>query len=193
VRLVAAELDFSTGMVSNQRRMNFRYDAISDAQVAELGIRFDGGRRQIILLDEDDSYRSDKVESIILSQGFRLSFVNGRDINVVVENFDDGLIDRLREDPNRLFELSLDASGVAGALRVLEAIAAEGKEWIAQERARRGRRIVDFQKSLGVPPVLPEATSPATHQLPDTTNSDGGQTPPAGPVPTDGTDGNGMG
>ena len=169
VRLVTVHLDFATGIVSDQRRTNFRYDTISETQVAELGIRFDGGRRQIILLEENDRNREEQVEALILARGFQLSFVHGRVITVVVENFDDGLIDRMREDPQRLFELALDTSGVAGALRVLEAIAAEGKEWIAQERARRSRRLVDLQQSLDAP-AMPAA--PAREADPQTCEAD---------------------
>ena len=183
VRLVIVDLEFGTGLVSNQRRINFRYDAIAEARVAELGIRFDGGRRQIILLDENDRKLKEQGGALILTQGFWLSFVNGRVITVNVENFDDGLIDRMREDPQRLSELALDASGVTGALRILEAIAAEGKEWIAQERARRSRRLIDFQKSLSAPAVLTEAPGDVTHQVQGPVNGDGSGTSTVGVTP----------
>ncbi len=157
MRRVTANLDFETGIVSNQRRYNFRFDAIAAITVTELGIRFDDGRREVILLDEHDPTQDQDVRSLILAQGFRLSLASGENITAVVENFDDGLLDRMREDPDRLYELAFDTSGVAAALRVLEAVAAEGREWIHQERARRSRRILDFQRSIGAFGVLTEA------------------------------------
>ena len=157
MRRVTVNLDFETGMVSNQRRYNFRYDAIAAITVTELGVRFDDGRREVILLDENDPNHDRDVKSLILAQGFRLSLTSGEDIMAVVENFDDGFLDRMREDPDRLYELAFDTSGVAAALRVLEAVAAEGREWIHHERARRSRRILDFQRSIGVFGVLTEA------------------------------------
>ena len=180
VRQVTHDLAFATGVVSNQRRTNFRYDAIAAARVAELGIRFDRGHRQVILLDDNNRNRDNEIQSLILSHGFQLSLVSGQAITVVVENFDDGLLDRMREDPRRLFELALDTSGVAGALRILEAVAAEGREWITQERERRGRRVVEFQKSLGVPDMLTQARSAVSRQI---TSGDNGHQPGRGTGP----------
>jgi hypothetical protein len=151
MRRVTANLDFGTGAVSNQQRYNFRFDAITAIKVTELGIRFDDGRRKIIALEDGDHRKENKdkaLQSLILAQGFYLSLANGEFIWVAVENFDDGLLDRVREDPERLFELALDTSGVAAALRVLEAVAAEGREWIEHERLRRSRRIQDFQRTM---------------------------------------------
>jgi len=171
MRRVTANLDFETGMVSNQRRYNFRFDAIAAITVTELGIRFDNGRRQVILLDEHDPAHDQDVRSLILAQGFRLSLASGENITAVVENFDDGLLDRMREDPDRLYELAFDTSGVAAALRVLEAVAAEGREWIHQERARRSRRILDFQRSIGAFGVLTEAPPQEREDVGAITNS----------------------
>jgi hypothetical protein len=59
-----------------------------------------------------------------------------------VDNYD-GLLDDTsgahNEDKVRLDEISRDSSGVAGALQILEAVAAEGREWIAKELERRNR------------------------------------------------------
>ena len=65
-------------------------------------------------------------------------------IDVVVENFDEGFLDRLRENKETLLDLALDTSGVRGALRVLEPVAAEGSDWFQEERRRRDRRLLDF-------------------------------------------------
>ncbi|TDD78004.1 hypothetical protein [Actinomadura rubrisoli] len=153
VRQVSVNLDFFDGTVSNQRRNNFQYSKISSARVHEVGIRFDSGRRKVIVIDEESGDREPPrdpkdIDSLILSQAFRLSLIDGQHIHIVVENFDHGFLDRLREDEDSLFELALDSSGVKSALRVLESVAAEGREWLTQERTRRTRRLLDFSRSF---------------------------------------------
>jgi hypothetical protein len=140
VRAVTVDLDFATGKVSNERRTDFRYDAIALARVAQVGHRFEGFRRHVILLNENDQRRAEEVRSFTLSPGFWLSFVGGQPIGVVTDRFDDGFLYRLREDPAQLVKLGFDTSGVTAALSVLEPAAAEGREWITEARARRGRR-----------------------------------------------------
>lgn len=53
-------LDFPTGVVSDQQRTAFRYDAIASAQVEETGIRFDDGRREVVLPRTDEE--KDKIK-----------------------------------------------------------------------------------------------------------------------------------
>ncbi|TMR07001.1 hypothetical protein ETD83_02350 [Actinomadura soli] len=156
VRQISMDLDFLTGTVSNQQRNNFRYDAIASARVVEVGVRFDAGRRSVILMEEaDDAKKGKDVDSLISSQAFRLSLMGGPPIEIVVEHFDEGFLDRLRENIDSLFELALDNSGVRGALRVLESVAAEGREWLGQERKRRTRRMFDFKRQIDRRQELP--------------------------------------
>ncbi|MEU0877352.1 hypothetical protein ABZ345_02035 [Lentzea sp. NPDC005914] len=61
--------------------------------------------------------------------------VNGDDITIVVENFE-GLIDTDVKHRSKLADPALDRSGVAGAMQVLESVAAEGRERIERERER---------------------------------------------------------
>ncbi len=150
VRQMSVTLDFATGTPTNQVRQAFSYDKISSARAAEVGISYNEGRRKVILPEKNEDHpRSSDGKSLILSQGLQLRFTNGDIIDVVAENFDAGFLDRMREDPNRLVELAVDISGLRGASRILEAVAAEGKEWIVQERARRRRRLMDFRNNLG--------------------------------------------
>jgi len=85
--------------------------------------------------------------------------VDGKHIDVVVENYDHGFLDRVRENADSLFELALDSSGVRDAWRVLDSVAAEGREWLREERRRRNRRLLDFSKALADRRELPWQTS----------------------------------
>jgi hypothetical protein len=117
VRQVSVNLDFLDGTVRDQRRNSFRYDAISSSRVEEVGIHFDSGHRSVVPIDERAKNKSlpKDVDSLIFSQAFRLSFMDGKHMDVVVENYDYGFLDRLREDADSLFELALDSSGVRDA------------------------------------------------------------------------------
>jgi hypothetical protein len=148
VRQVSVDLDFPTASMTNQKRDNFRYDAIASVRVTEVGERTAGGRRQVIPLDESSRLSEREMDSLILRQAFWLSLVSGHAISVIIDNFDNDFLDRLREDPGVLLELALDTSGVNAALRILETAAAEGKQWLAKERDRRMHRVMHHQGRL---------------------------------------------
>lgn len=122
VRQVQARLDFATGIFSGERRTTFRYDAIGSVQVTEVGLRADD-------------------QKIVTRQAFELALVNGQGIRVLLDDFADSSADPVLESPDRLAELASDAAGVTSALRILEAVAADGREWIALERQRMHRRL----------------------------------------------------
>ena len=149
VRQVGLDFDFLDGIMSNQKRTNFRYDAISSARVAEVGVRFDSGRRSVVAMDDrpEDTKPPKDVDSLIFSRAFQLSLVDGQRIDVVVENFDHGFFDPIRENVESLFDLVLDSSGVNEALRIFESVAAEGRDWLVEERMRRSRGLLDFSRA----------------------------------------------
>lgn len=97
------------------------------------------------------------VDSLIFAQALRLSLVNSEPIDIVVENFDRGFVDRLRENKAALLELALDNSGVAGAVRLLDTIAGEGPNWLRLQRERRNVQIEDFREALNSRTELPWA------------------------------------
>lgn len=105
------------------------------------------------------------VDSLIFAQALRLSLVNSEPINIVVENFDRGFLDRLRENKAALLELALDNSGVAGAVRLLDTIAGEGPSWLRLQRERRNVQIDDFREALNGRTELPWA--PEYKELPE--------------------------
>jgi hypothetical protein len=88
------------------------------------------------------------VDSLIFAQALRLSLVEKEPIDIVVENFDRGFLDRLRENKAALRELALDNSGVAGALRLLNTIAREGRDWLRLQRERHNLKIDDLSEAL---------------------------------------------
>lgn len=113
VRQLDVKLDFQRGIFRDRRRTNYRYDAVAAVRVSQ-----------------SDDY----------AQKFELALVNGDDISVPV--IDLGM-EELQQDENPadenpavVFEATLETSGIHHTLHVLEGIAAEGKEWISQERRR---------------------------------------------------------
>jgi hypothetical protein len=104
------------------------------------------------------------VDSLIFAQALRLSLVNSEPIDIVVENFDRGFLDRLHENKAALLELALDNSGVAGAVRLLDTIAGEGPSWLRLQRERRNVQIDDFREALNGRTELPWA--PGYTELP---------------------------
>jgi hypothetical protein len=137
VREVEVDLDFLTGKLRDERRTAFSYNALASARVAEIGER----------VANEDGYLPDSgqpLENIRLrSREFRLSLVNNEQIKVRVENFS-GLTDYSVEEEAELLRMALQASGIAGAIHVLEAVAAEGRDWIARDQERRQRRSQDW-------------------------------------------------
>jgi hypothetical protein len=104
------------------------------------------------------------VDSLIFAQALRLSLVEKEPIDIVVENFDRGFLDRLREDKAALRELALDNSGVAGAVRLLNTIAREGRDWLRLQRERHNLKIDDLNDALNGRAELPWA--PVHAELP---------------------------
>jgi hypothetical protein len=126
VRQVQARLDFATGAFSGEKRTTFRYDAIGSVQVTEVGRRFVDARS--------------RTQKIVNRQALRLSLVNGQTFDVLLDDFAEESIDHQLENAEHLAELASDAAGVTSALRILEAVAADGREWIILERQRLYRR-----------------------------------------------------
>jgi hypothetical protein len=104
-------------------------------------------------INDTDEVRD--VDSLIFAQALRLSLVDREPIDVIVENFDRGFLDRLRENKAALLELALDNSGVAGAVRLLDTVAWEGPSWLRLQRERRNTQIDDFTETLSERPELP--------------------------------------
>jgi hypothetical protein len=154
VRQVSVELRLGTGTITNERRRSFRYDAISSAEVAEVGIRIGGSKKEVVRSDEEIESLKAKSEKLLFSQEFTLTLNNMQTVHALVGNFDKGLIDKMLEDASYLLELARDTTGVTAALRILEAIAAEGSDWVKQERLRRSRRIMEYQRKRGMLRVL---------------------------------------
>lgn len=138
VREVDVDLNFLTGAIYDERRTSFRYDALASAQVLEKGFQSAEGQHHIVLLGRD-VHLTDK-SSLVISRTFELALVNDQKIEVVVDNYEGLIDDSTTENRSTLDTLALDSSGVTIALHILEAVAAEGRDWIAREQDRRTRR-----------------------------------------------------
>ncbi|MDI6104131.1 hypothetical protein QLQ12_36620 [Actinoplanes sp. NEAU-A12] len=137
VRKVQARLEFASGKFVGEQRENFQYRSIVTAKVKEVSVRFDDGQPRV-LSDDAEAVQRDKV---VRREALELALFDGSKIRVLVDHFGAETIDRLRESPEDLAGLARESSGVSGALRVLEAVAGEGKEWIALELGRTYRRL----------------------------------------------------
>ncbi|MBE1589309.1 hypothetical protein ACFPOI_35920 [Nonomuraea angiospora] len=157
VRQVTVRLDFATATTHDEERTTFRYEMIASARVVEASVRFEHGRRQVMTRDKIRPYEQ---PNLVFRRAFQLSLVNASSIEVLMDNYEEGLIDRVQENINYLYALALDVSGVTGALRILEAVSAEGREWLTHERDRRRRRLRDFRESQKLPGAV------GTQQLP---------------------------
>lgn len=150
VREVEVDLDFLDGNLHDERRVSFRYDTLASARVEEVGIRYANDVRYVV--DPRDPAAQFGGAQMLRSRAFRLSLLDGKNITTIVENFD-GLTD-VSEDPSRLLRMALDTSGITGALHILEAVAAEGRDWIAREQERRDRRSEEWQDGYRGPDLL---------------------------------------
>jgi hypothetical protein len=150
VREIEVDLDFLKADVHDERRTSFRYDALAAARVAEVGVRYaDGWHYQIL---NGDNAVLQQAQSL-RKRAFRLTLVSGEQISVVAEGFE-GLTDENLENEAMLQRMALESSGIAGALHVLEAVSAEGRDWIIREQERRRRRSEDWRRGEHGPGLL---------------------------------------
>ncbi|MBB3664973.1 hypothetical protein FB384_003924 [Prauserella sediminis] len=105
VREISTELDFKNLDPGEQDRHNFRFDAVSSIHVRQ-------------------SAESEYELNLTLTNG------DPRNIPVVISSGEDL---QKSEKTENVAQMNLDASGFVHTLRLLEGIAAEGKEWIQRE------------------------------------------------------------
>jgi hypothetical protein len=145
VREVEVDLDFLSSTTKDERRTSFRYDHLVSARVSEVGVRYTNDRRVIV---EPGAQLGPLEIEKVRSRALRLTLVSGQEITVVAANFA-GLTDGDVEQESELVRIALLTSGIMGALNILEAVAAEGADWIAREQERRERRARDWRDSGG--------------------------------------------
>jgi hypothetical protein len=168
------DLDFTDGTVRNQETSSFRYESLVRVRVIEVGVKFAGERRHIVVIKDNDlAAVTDERQGLVVSRALWLSLANRDDIQLVLENFD-GLSDEESEDRDQLEELALGASGAAGAVRILQSVAGEGRDWIARQRQRRDRRLQEWARNgrgsgeLTGPPLRTAIPQPPVPQAPNT-------------------------
>ena len=171
VRQFSVHLDLGAGAIIGEDRQVFPYDAITSARAKEFCIRMDGERQENVSL-EDAYRRRTTSDKLVFSQKFTLTLDNRESIEIVVGNVDEGLLDRMREDPRHFLELTRDTSGVNSAVRILENIAADRGDWVQKERERRRRRILNYQRkrntvrALESGPTVPAPRNNGVRALP---------------------------
>jgi hypothetical protein len=123
VRQITIHLDFEAATAHDLQRLTYRFDAVASVRISGLATQ---------------------------RQTFALTLINGSPITMPVTE----AIGELEpgEDPVKLSEVSLDASGLPHTLDVLEGIAAEGKEWVHHQHRRTEERLADLSHVLRRPP-----------------------------------------
>jgi hypothetical protein len=144
---VRVDLDFPTGTASDQKRTAFRYDSIAAAQVTEIGIRFDDGRREVALPLTATEKEEVRRWAVPIYQDFRLALVNQDSIEIRVDTFDYAVLQQFLDDPDASLP---DLTDLTGALSLLEIVAANGRQWLEQVRIRRGYQRLDHGPGLPV-------------------------------------------
>ncbi len=89
-----------------------------------------------------DKVVSAKVQPVFGRMTFELTLVNGDPIKITVADED--------ADLPEVTELTLDAAGLGNTLHLLEGIAAEGKRWIGNERAREREKVKELAEAARV-------------------------------------------
>ncbi|GAB4587785.1 hypothetical protein [Nocardia sp. IFM 10818] len=126
MRTTRTYLNFTTGDVRNEQRQMCTYDAVASASVVEKGIR---------------KFRADGHPSTdnLTKRAFRLILLNGTCIAEVREysreTGDGGTVAGDEPEDARYAQFSAFES----ALQIFEAVATEGRDWIARDRERRQR------------------------------------------------------
>jgi len=147
VRQIAISLDFATGVLSNQKRTTFRYDAIASAGVEEVGERVDDGLRETAVPEHGAAGAAPRLS---LRQSFHLALVNGESFAITVKKVELPPAGPRHDDLPWLARLNLGPSGAVSTLKLLEEVAAEGGERV--RRSRRRRQVPSFGDRPGPPP-----------------------------------------
>ncbi|WP_433754666.1 hypothetical protein [Nocardia sp. CA-135398] len=127
MRTTRTYLSLATGDVRNEQRQMCTYDAVASASVMEKGVRtfLADGRPSVDNLSE---------------RMFRLTLLNGTCIAEVKENPRATGDDQTTGEDDRAGDAAyVQTSGFDSALQILEAVATEGRNWIARDRERKQR------------------------------------------------------
>ena len=116
VREVSKVLNFETGAFNGEERNTFRFDAVSSVNV----VKGTDGRQNLRL-----TLTNGPARDILVTKGSE-EFAEHDQRNP--ERPDTGP----EAEPDNPVDVSLDTTGFAPTLRILEGIAADGKNWIAR-------------------------------------------------------------
>ncbi|AXX33486.1 hypothetical protein APASM_6121 [Actinosynnema pretiosum subsp. pretiosum] len=141
MREVEVRLDFLDGSSHDEQRKAFQYTSLASTRVVEKGVRLSADLRTAPSADDLAGFE----EENLTRREFTLSLLDGHPITAVVENFR-GMRATESESESELLSIALRASGVEGALHILETVAAEGPQWLAREEERRRRRYEDWRR-----------------------------------------------
>jgi hypothetical protein len=137
IREFRTVLDASTGRPGGQGRLGFSYDVIVSAAVEEWD-KQEGKLRRLIQLRE--TFAEDFALPPLTDPTIRLDLVlaltHGEAARIAVESYQDLMEEG--EQRRDLFRVALETSGIGEAMRVLEAVAVDGRDWVVKEQGGLG-------------------------------------------------------
>lgn len=119
VRQIRVDLDFETTHYRRQERSNYRFDAVAAVHV------------------------EDTIDKRRL---FELGLLNGHSMTIDVMGPG---TKPLEGEPPNLSEITFDAAGLYSTLDMLEAVAAEGKGWVSEEKERAEMLTKELTDAIG--------------------------------------------
>lgn len=139
VRYFRERLNFRTGDWNEPMRRIFSYDSISSVTATEKRVRY--GTTDRLLTARQDTAAGDIGWERWYSTTFEMVLVAKEKIKLKIRNRDEDAPAHLP----RLRLVDVEAAGMIRTLRVLESVAAEGREWLGDYERRRARGAAEYR------------------------------------------------
>jgi|GEM_PF-5429814 len=139
VRYFRERLNFRTGDWNEPKRRVFSYDSISSVTATERRVRY--GTTGRLITGREAAAVADVGWERWYSTTFEMILVANEEIDLVVRNYDEDASAHLP----RLRLVDVEAAGMVRTLRVLESVAAEGREWLNDYEYRRAQGAAEYR------------------------------------------------
>lgn len=139
-------LDFAAATHTGRSDSAFPYDSISSVRVTRVSHQLTDSREETVAVQPDGSLRANpQADALTLDEALIIERNSGHTTTVRVENYTK-LLEEAFETLDELRRLALESSGISTASRILLAVAAEGRDWFAQQRLRSSQKFAESQE-----------------------------------------------